>query len=250
MAGQNSLPPVRILLVGDSTVALKNGWGPGFCARAASEVQCINLARNGRSSGSYRAEGLWDGVMEELRRPAGKTWVLIQFGHNDQPGKPGRSTDLRTEFPANLRRYVEEARAAGANPVLITPLTRRTFRNGKVADDLGPWADAARRVAREAGVPLLELNADSLAAVQAMGGREANTLAMAPPPQVVDAGDPDNSVSAPKPAPNTAEPNGETPPVFDYTHLGPKGSAFFGAMVWGELTAAVPELNPYLKPLR
>jgi len=248
VAGQSSPAPVRIVLVGDSTVAIKNGWGPGFCARAASEVECINRARNGRSSGSYRAEGLWDGVMEELRKPADKTWVLIQFGHNDQPGKPGRSTDLKTEFPANLRRYVEEARGAGANPVLVTPLTRRTFRNGKVADDLGPWSDAARRVAKEAGVPLLDLNAESLAAVQTMGGREANTLAMAPPPKVVEDGDPDNSVAAPKAEPNTAEPNGETPPVFDYTHLGPKGSAYFGAMVWRELTAAVPALIPYLKP--
>ena len=85
------------------------------------------------------------------------TWVLIQFGHNDQPGKPGRSTDLATEFPANLRRYVKEARAAGAKPVLITPLTRRMFKNGELRDDLGPWADAAARVAAELDVPLVDL---------------------------------------------------------------------------------------------
>jgi hypothetical protein len=39
--------------------------------------------------------------------------------------KPGRSTDLATEFPANLCRYVAEALGAGAHPVLLTPLTRR-----------------------------------------------------------------------------------------------------------------------------
>ena len=43
--------------------------------------------------------------------------LLIQFGHNDQPGKPGRSTDLATEFPANLARYVSYLRAAGATPL-------------------------------------------------------------------------------------------------------------------------------------
>jgi lysophospholipase L1-like esterase len=32
--------------------------------------------------------------------------VLIQFGHNDQPGKPGRSTDLATEFPINQTRLL------------------------------------------------------------------------------------------------------------------------------------------------
>ena len=54
------------------------------------------------------------------------TYVLIQFGHNDQPGKAERTTDLATEFPANLARYVDEVRAAGAMPVLVTPLTRRS----------------------------------------------------------------------------------------------------------------------------
>jgi hypothetical protein len=113
--------PPRFVLVGDSTVAPVNGWGPGFCALLTNGATCLNLARNGRSSGSYRAEGLWAGVMNALKEPndASRTWVLIQFGHNDQPGKsgqpgkPGRSTDLATEIPANMKRYVREVRAAG-----------------------------------------------------------------------------------------------------------------------------------------
>src|SRR5215470_8595697 len=60
--------------------------GPGFCALATPEVTCTNEAKNGRSSSSYRAEGSWAKVMEEVK-PG--TYVLIQFGHNDQPGKPG-----------------------------------------------------------------------------------------------------------------------------------------------------------------
>jgi lysophospholipase L1-like esterase len=43
--------------------------------------------------------------------------VLIQFGHNDQPGKPERSTDLATEFPVFMRQYVAEApRPASSRP--------------------------------------------------------------------------------------------------------------------------------------
>jgi hypothetical protein len=76
----------------------------------------------------------------------------------DQPGKPDRSTDLKTEFPVNMSRYVDEVRATGATPVLITPLARRSFRKGKVTNDLAPWADTTRNVAREAGVPVLDLN--------------------------------------------------------------------------------------------
>jgi lysophospholipase L1-like esterase len=239
--------PVRIILVGDSTMAVKSGWGPGFCGEiVSSDVTCLNMAKGGRSSGSYRAEGSWAQVMAKLKEPGNfsATYVLIQFGHNDQPGKPGRSTDLATEFPVNIRNYVEEVKAAGAKPVLVTPLTRRSFRGGKVKDDLGPWADATRKVGIEEKVPVLELNADSLAAVQKMGPVEANTLAMAPPPPVVaESAASGNSVSAPK----TAERQGEATPLFDYTHLGAKGSAFFAHMVAGELAAAVPALAPYLR---
>jgi enterochelin esterase family protein len=240
---------VRIVLVGDSTTAPLNGWGPGFCNLVSGNVTCLNVAKNGRSTSSYRAEGSWDAVLKELHSPAkfASTYVLIQFGHNDQPGKPGRSTDLATEFPANLHRYVREVKEAGAKPVLITPLTRRSFQNGVLKDSLGPWADATRKVAKEEGVPLLELNADSAAAVQKMGAAEANTLAMAPPPaEIQEAARAGSSPSIPK-APSTTEPNGDPTPVFDYTHLGPKGADFFGRIVAGELTQAVPELRAYLQ---
>src|SRR5438046_10651710 len=122
--------------------------------------------------------------MDELKKSSGfsATYVLIQFGHNDQPGKPGRSTDLATEFPANMRQYVKEVAAAGGTPVLVTPLTRRTFKDGKVKDDLAAWATATKKVAAEEGVPVLDLNTESLAAVQAMGSVEANTLAMVASP--------------------------------------------------------------------
>ncbi|HEY0087027.1 MAG TPA: lysophospholipase, partial [Allosphingosinicella sp.] len=130
----------RIILVGDSTTAVIGGWGPSFCAfHVTSNAACVNLGRGGRSSGSYRAEGSWDIALSEMTTASyADIWVLIQFGHNDQPGKPGRSTDLQTEFPANLRRYVAEARAVGAKPVLLTPLTRRQFTAGTLTNDLEP----------------------------------------------------------------------------------------------------------------
>lgn len=247
------LPPVRIILVGDSTVALHNGWGPGFCALAVPAATCLNRAKNGRSSSSYRAEGSWAKVMDEVKHSSGfsATYVLIQFGHNDQPGKPGRSTDLATEFPANLRQYVREVRAAGARPILITPLTRRMFEDGKVANGLLPWAEASKTVAAQEGIPVLDLNADSVAGVQKMGPVEANTLAPAPPPPEIaaNAGN-GTSLPMPKPVPpnNAVERKADPVPVFDYTHLGEKGSAFFGRMVAEELVKAVIELRPYLRP--
>lgn len=255
----------RIILVGDSTTAVLGGWGPSFCGyHLTSFTACINLARGGRSSFNYRAEGSWDIALAEMKSGGfEKTYVLIQFGHNDQPGKPGRSTDLVTEFPQNLKRYVEEVRATGAIPVLVTPLTRRGFENGKLQDDLGPWAAATRKVAAEMNVPLVDLYARSQEAVQAMGPVEAMKFAQKPPsPEVLAAGNTGTTIAgstgvAPEPnkPPLTqaqinalTEPMGQAKLSFDYTHVGREGADFFARQVAFELAKAVPDLKRDLLP--
>ena len=205
--------PLRLILVGDSTMASSTGYGDALCARLSPDTACHNLARGGRSSGSFRAEGRWDEVQALLRAGGDfkASYVLIQFGHNDQPGKPGRSTDYVNEFPANIRRYVEETRAAGGIPVLVTPLTRRSFRGDWVHDDLAPWSAAVRKVAHETQVTLVDLNALSMADVQAMGPRQADALARA----------------------------GAN---FDHTHVGPAGAERYGSMMAQALRQQVPGL--------
>ncbi|WP_313244953.1 rhamnogalacturonan acetylesterase [Stenotrophomonas rhizophila] len=248
----------KIVLVGDSTTAVQGGWGPAFCARhVTSFLTCTNLARGGRSTYNYRAEGSWALAQAEMRTPGyARTWVLVQFGHNDQPGKPGRSTDLQREFPDNLRRYVREIRAAGAQPVLVTPLTRRQFTDGVLIDDLAPWAEAVRSVAREMEVPLVDLHARSRAVVQALGPVAAMPLAQAAatPAQVSAALGGTTVGAAPvagAPAAQdnaVAEPMGQAKVAFDYTHLGPDGAALFATLVTEELARQVPSLRPLLIP--
>ncbi|MFO1252025.1 MAG: rhamnogalacturonan acetylesterase [Inhella sp.] len=207
-----SPPGPRLILVGDSTMAPRSGYGNALCAEF-QQLPCLNLARGGRSSKSYRAEGLWQTVLALLNETGApqQNLVLIQFGHNDQPGKPGRSTDLATEFGPNLAAYVQEVRAAGAQVLLITPLARRTFKEGSLPNDLRPWAEATLRVGAELGVPVLDLNASSHATVQALGQAGADALA-------------------------------EAPPRFDRTHLGPQGAALFAAQVRDGLLRLRPEL--------
>lgn len=271
-AAQAPAPPVqrirpsKIVLVGDSTTAVIGGWGPSFCAyHVTSNAACVNLGRGGRSSGSYRAEESWDVALGEMRTPGySDIWVLIQFGHNDQPGKPGRSTDLATQFPANLRRYVAEAKAAGARPVLLTPLIRRQFKDGALINDLEPWAQTVRAVAKETGVPLVDLNARSAEAVQALGPALSTRFAqVAPSPEVAAAaltgttipgstGVPAAAATAAAPAAaqdNAAvEPLGQARLAFDYTHLGRAGADFFAAMVAQELAKNVPQMRKLLVP--
>jgi len=207
----------RVFFIGDSTMATRNGYGDAVCEWLNGSAECLNLAKNGRSSKSFRAEGLWDDVLARLNnKPAGlAAYVLVQFGHNDQPGKPGRSTDLQTEFPYNISRYVTELRQAGATPVLVTPLTRRSFKGETLEPDLEPWAQATRAVAQAQGALLVDLYAQSYAAVQPLGQAQADTLAMdahlAPGLQAAQA------------APAKSK--------FDRTHLGPQGAALFGGMM-------------------
>ena len=265
------IQPDKIILVGDSTTQVGSGWGGAFCANhVTSFLSCLNLARGGRGTFDYRAEGSWTLALGEMKVPGyRRVYVLIQFGHNDQPGKPGRSTDLYSEYPANLARYVSEARAAGAIPVLVTPLTRRMFRNGSLQDDLAAWSDAVRTVAAGMHVPLIDLNKDSADAVQAMGPVEAMSLAMSAPPQnLIDAAKTGTTIGAPKNgAPQSVgsietvdKPQGRPGTPFDYTHLGPKGAEYFAHMVTIELAKAVPDLRkelvdklyptPYAMPAR
>jgi lysophospholipase L1-like esterase len=204
---------VRIVLVGDSTVAVGGGWGPGFAERLGPDAECINLARGGRSSKSYRDEGFWKQALDQ--KP---DYILIQFGHNDQPGKgPERETDPGTTYRANMARYVDEARAIGARPILVTSLTRRHFnKEGKIESNLGPYVEAVKQVAREKQVPLVDLHARSIEQLERIG-----------------------------PAASEAFDRKANPP--DKTHLSPRGGEATSELVAEELRKVEPALAPYLK---
>jgi lysophospholipase L1-like esterase len=205
--------PVTVALVGDSTVNDEGGWGPGFAASFDAKVKTINFAKNGRSSKSFRSEGLWTPVL--AAKPA---WVLIQFGHNDCPGKgPDRETDPQTTFRANMIRYVAEARAVGTSPILITSIVRRNFEsNGTIKRDcLVPYVEEVRKIASEKSVPLIDLYALTLAQAERLGPAKTASL-------------------------NAVKPDGSS----DTTHLGRIGQREIGAIAAREFARIVPSLRP------
>jgi lysophospholipase L1-like esterase len=252
------LQPYKIILIGDSTMAPHSGWGSAFCGKhVKSSVACLNLGRGGRSTRSYRAEGSWDIALAEAGIPGYRArYVLIQFAHNDQSSRPERWTDEKTEFPANLRRFVTEVRAAGAVPVLLTPLTRRMFRDGKLDNNLASWSDEVRKVAAEMKVPLVDLNARSAAAVSKLGAVEAMKLAQEPPdPKELEAARSGTTLPPrpapqgdPPPPPGTQGPRATVVRKFDYTHVGEAGADLFARLVAQDLAVAVPELSGQLLP--
>jgi unsaturated rhamnogalacturonyl hydrolase len=207
---------IRIALVGDSTMTDKSGWGSGFRRYIADDAVLLNLARNGRSSKSYSAEGHWSDALRQH-----PNYILVQFGHNDIPGKGlDRETTLPI-FRANMARYVDEARAAGAKPILVTPLTRRYFAvDGHIHSDLGEYAEATRSVAAEKNVPLIDLHAKSIELLDRLG-------------------------PAISPALGPLKPDG----TLDKTHLNEEGSALFGALMAEEVRRSVPELAAHIRPV-
>lgn len=248
------LQPYKIVLVGDSTMAPHSGWGGAFCARhVKSSVACLNAGRGGRSTRSYRQEGAWNIAIAEAKVPGYRaSWVLIQFAHNDQSSRPERWTEETTEFPANLRRFVEDVRAAGATPVLVTPLVRREFRDGRLHNTLASWSDEVRDVAKAMDVPLVDLNALSAKQVEELGPEMATKMAQEPPSSEELAAAKAGTTLSARPSPPAAPaisgngPRGQVTRKFDYTHLGDIGAQVTASLVTQALARAVPELQSQL----
>lgn len=207
--------PVHLVLVGDSTVTDNAGWGLGFRQFLADGIELTNTARGGRSSMSFVAEGSWAKALA-LKGD----YYLIQFGHNDEPGKPGRST-TEEEYRRHMERYVDETRAAGATPVLVTSLVRRQFKTQDnprlITSSLENRAAIVRAIAREKNVPLVELHDRSKALCEKLG--KEGCLVFSP-----------------------LKENGQ----YDGTHLNAEGYVLFGRLVAEELRTAVPALAPFL----
>ena len=231
--------PATIVLVGDSTVATGGGWGPGFCEAFLHNVNCIDDALNGRSSKSFIDEGAWKRALSDKG-----DYYLIQFGHNDQKMQPELHTDADTTFAENLHRYIADVRAIGAVPVLVTSLSRRNYKDGKLIEDLTPYVEATKRVGAAEYVTVIDLNAMSVAMLKKMTQEQADRFDKGSDPetgQPLDVGVVESSAAAVTRALTT----GSSLPL-DRTHLNPHGQKVFGRMVADQLVRTLVELGPSL----
>jgi len=171
-----------IHLIGDSTMADKplddnpeRGWGQLLPLFFTQDIEIVNYARNGRSTKSFIDQGLWDNVQKNLK-PG--DYVLIQFGHNDAKiSDTTRYAEAHTAYRNNLIRFVTEARAKGANPVLTTPVNRRKFSDSsKFIDQHGDYPVVVRDLATELNVPLIDLHARSLELFSKLGPEQSEAL--------------------------------------------------------------------------
>lgn len=153
MCMTSSRKQTTIFMIGDSTMADKDiskgsperGWGMVLQGFFTEDIVVDNHARNGRSSISFRNEGLWKTVLERIK-PG--DYVFIQFGHNDEKlDKPNsiRHTDPGSTFDEILEKYVRETREKGGIPVLFNCVERRNFFDARKAELQKNTASAAEK---------------------------------------------------------------------------------------------------------
>ena len=199
-----SAAPRRVHTIGDSTMSdykpaatPKRGWGMYLQAFFNTDsVQVNNRGKSGASTRTfYETDNLWPSVKQQMH--AGD-YLIIQFAHNDEKCKGEdvyirnaklraegkdtltdmRGTEPNTTYKMYLRRFVKEAREMGVTPVLMSPICRAYFKNGKINDEGRhklaevesqkskdksdkDYVRCMREVAEEMGVPFLDMTTRS-----------------------------------------------------------------------------------------
>ncbi|NYI03942.1 GDSL-type esterase/lipase family protein [Allostreptomyces psammosilenae] len=168
----------------DSYYAPQTGWGQVIDQFFSDDVTIANHAIGGRSSRSFIEEGRLDAILDEIQ-PG--DYLLVQFGHNDGTvSRPERYTPPE-DYKEYLREdYIAGALARGATPVVVTPVSRRTFdvRTESYAPSFPAYEQKAIEVAAEENVPLIDLAASSRAFLDSIGDQEARSVFLHVPPGV------------------------------------------------------------------
>lgn len=189
--------PRRVHTIGDSTMSEykpaatpKRGWGMYLQAFFnADSVEVNNRGKSGASTRTfYETENLWPSVKKQFRSG---DYLIIQFAHNDEKCKGAdvyaenarlraegkdtltdmRGTEPNTTYKMYLRRFITEAREKGVTPILMSPICRVYFKDGKINDegrhDLSKegldknYVRCMREVAADMWVPFLDMTAAS-----------------------------------------------------------------------------------------
>lgn len=155
---------VTVFVAGDSTAcdwvatnssALaddETGWAQELSMYFKAGVSVANYADSGETAGGFYSK-FFPAARSAMK--AGD-YLFISFGHNDQ-----KNTADVDNYKANLMKYVTDARAKSATPVILTPVSRS---GGSSANPGFAGVDQlARDIAAEQSVALIDLTALSRA---------------------------------------------------------------------------------------
>lgn len=186
-----------IFLMGDSTVTdqMSGGfgtWGMNLPRWFDDKVAIANFAESGETIKAFRHENRWAKILSMVK-PG--DYIFMQFGHNDL-NKTGTNamwpaTDFsglwsntysepHTDYKDGLKKYCEEAKAKGAIPVIVSPMTKvqTTADGGTPSNGLGDYPKCAVEAAQEAQVDCIDLNAMSIDMHNALGPQNSRRAVM------------------------------------------------------------------------
>lgn len=188
------LPQLRIWLAGDSTVAngqtpCPRGWGGALAARFDERITVNNAAAGGRSVHTwlYQVGQEIDEATGECalaRDPAGQPllqqrwqtmldgmqagdYLFVQFGINDGDPSCDRHVGLAA-FEAAYAMMAEAARARGALPIFVTPVSMVRCNGRTAVGSRGAFVTSTIAVGERLGVPVIDLHARSVALFQSL----------------------------------------------------------------------------------
>ncbi|HSE46016.1 MAG TPA: GDSL-type esterase/lipase family protein [Gemmatimonadales bacterium] len=143
---------------------LERGWAQEFSQYLLPGLAVANYADSGDTAGTLYTKFKSRGAVMK----AGD-FLFIQFGHNDQ--KSQADVDA---FKANLTKFINDARAAGATPILFTPVARKsatTANPGFAGLDV-----QVRELAASAKVALVDLTSLAIAYYGSLTSAQLNAL--------------------------------------------------------------------------
>jgi lysophospholipase L1-like esterase len=173
----NSCP--TIYLCGNSTVVDQNNepwasWGQLITRWFGPEIAISNHAESGLTARTFIGAGRLDKILTTLK-PG--DYVFVEFGHNDEKEKrPGDGAWYHYTY--QLKIFVDQVRAKGADIVFCTPTQRRQFNaDGKsIRNTHGDFPSAMKSVAEREKVPLIDLNKMTTDLYLAVGPEESKHM--------------------------------------------------------------------------
>lgn len=159
-----------IFLCGNSTVTDQSrepwaSWGQMIPSFFNDKIAFANYAESGESGNTFIAAGR---LKKALSLMKSGDYLFIEFGHNDMK-QTGPGKGAWYSFLTSLKTFVDEARAIGAYPVLVTPTQRRRFENGHNQNTHGEFPEVMRWLAKKENIRLIELNEMTRIFYEALG---------------------------------------------------------------------------------
>lgn len=150
----------------------QRGWGQVLAdSFDAEKVVVNNQAMGGQSADSFYSSLFYKNIKENMRNG---DYLLIQFGHNDYKNNDYKV--LIDRYKEYLRMYIDDAKAVGATPIIVTSIPRYVLENGSIKTDeqqMIQYVTAAKEVAQEKGVACIDIFTEMVKTLDDMNENDA-----------------------------------------------------------------------------